>query len=440
MKLGAIQKLVQKVLGNHALMASLVQQVFAVLQFVVAARCLTPDALGSWAMFLTLISFIEMARVGLIQAALVNFFAKHAVSEQSIIGGSALGLSLMFSVGASVVLALIGFALRQIWVLPELPGLLGSYIGIGVLIALLRWFDAVQMARMEFAGILRGSWIFGISYLAFALTYYFVYSGLTPWVLLMLQVPAFVCTILLRKNSILRALMVIRVRWDWIRQIWEYGRFGLGTNLSSMLFQRVDVLLLGAVATPAALAAYNIATRLITWLDLPLNAVSQSIFPKIAAEYYSKGMAAMTQKCEEATAQLLSIAIPLTLGTFIGAELLVYMLAGDRYPEAATFLRILVLAGLAKPWGRLLGLALDASGQPQWNFRMVNFSLIVNLVLLWVMVRWMGVTGAAIASTLGIFITTISGRLYFLRRIPMSGIRTLHAVWRYYKGFGTSLR
>ena len=58
---------------------------------MVAARCLMPDALGSWAMFLTLISFIEMARVGLIQAALVNFFAKHEVSEQSMIGGSAIG-------------------------------------------------------------------------------------------------------------------------------------------------------------------------------------------------------------------------------------------------------------------------------------------------------------------------------------------------------------
>jgi hypothetical protein len=438
MNLKAIQNLVKKISGNHALMASFVQQVFAVLQFVVAARCMTPDALGSWALFLTLVSFIEMARVGLIQSALVNFFAKHEASEQTVIGGSALGLSLTFSVGASIILALIGLAMRKVWLLPELPGLLGWYIGIGVLIAILRWFDAVQMARLEFSGILRGSWIFGISYLGLALAYYFMMHQLEPYVLLLMQAPAFLITILLRKNSIVNALGAVQVQWTWMRQIWQYGRFGLGTNLSSMLFQRVDVLLLGAVATPAALAAYNIATRLITWLDLPLNAVSQSIFPKIAAEYYSKGMDAMTKKCEDSTAQLLSIAIPLTLITFLGAELMVYILAGDRYPEAATFLRILVLAGLAKPWGRLLGLALDASGQPQWNFRMVNFSLIVNMILLWVMVHYWGVTGAAIASTVGIFVTTISGRLFFLHRIPMSGARTLQAVWRHYETLGVT--
>lgn len=440
MTINSIRSLVQRVTGNHALMASLVQQAFAVLQFVVAARCLTPNALGSWALFLTLISFIEMARIGLIQAALVNFFAKHTVSDQAVIGGSALGLSLLFSVGASVVLALIGWAMRTVWLLPELPGLLGWYIGIGVLIATLRWFDAVQMARMEFEGILRGSWIFGIAYLGLVLVYYFINQSIAPWIMLLMQAPAFLVTVLLRKNSIIKALGGVQLRWSWMRAIWQYGRFGLGTNLSSMLFQRVDVLLLGAVATPAALAAYNIATRLITWLDLPLNAVSQSIFPKIAAEYYSKGMEAMTKKCEDSTAQLLSIAIPLTLVTFFGAELMVYILAGDRYPEAATFLRILVLAGLAKPWGRLLGLALDASGQPQWNFRMVNFSLVVNLILLWGMVQWMGVLGAAIASTLGIYITTISGRLFFLHRIPMSGLRTLQGVWRYYKGIGASVQ
>jgi Na+-driven multidrug efflux pump len=54
------------------------------------------------------------------------------------------------------------------------------------------------------------------------------------------------------------------------------------------------------------------------------------------------------------------------------------------------------------------------------------------------MVHYWGVTGAAIASTVGIFVTTISGRLFFLHRIPMSGARTLQAVWRHYKTLGVT--
>ncbi|MBU6342501.1 MAG: polysaccharide biosynthesis C-terminal domain-containing protein [Bacteroidetes bacterium] len=427
--------LINKLRHNHALMASLVQQAFAVLQFMVAARCMTPDGLGSWAMFLTLISFIEMARVGLIQSAMVNFFAKHPLADQQEIGGSALGLSLIFSLAAAFILALVGWLLRHVWILPELPMLLMWYLGVGILTTILRWFDAVQMARSEFLGILRGSWMFGLAYLSCALVYYACFRRLEPQVLLLMQVPAFMAVLILRQKSLGNALARVRIRKLWMIRIWQYGRYGLGTNLSSMLFQRVDVLLLGAWATPAGLAAYNIATRLISWLDLPLNAVSQSIFPKIAQEYYANGLQSMSRKCDDSTAQLLSIAIPLFVLSFLGADVLVYILAGDRYPDAATYLRILVLAGLIKPWGRLLGLALDASGQPQWNFRMTNFSLFINLGLLWFFVQWLGVLGAAIASTLGVYLTTLLGRLYFMRRIPMSIKRTLREVIRHYHAF-----
>jgi lipopolysaccharide exporter len=435
MKHSRLFQIFNRVQGKTAVLSGLAPQVFAVLNFVMAAHWLAPDALGTWAMFLTLVSFVEMARLGLVQAAVVYFWAKHDGPEKGRIAGASLFLILIFNLLSSLLIAGIAWALRGVWHFSGLQPLLLMYVGVGVGAAFLRWFDVLQTARLEFGGILKGALIYGFSYGVALIGHHVLYGSIDPHVLLLLQVPAVLVTIFFRLGAISVTMKQLLFSVKWVLEIWRFGRFGLGSSLSSMLFQRADVLLLGALATPAGLAAYNIATRIVTWLDLPLNALSQSIFPKIAGAFHREGMDGLTKQCEQSIAVLLGVSLPMLTGAFIGADWLVHLLAGAKYPEAAGLLRILLLAGFAKPWGRLLGLALDASGRPNMNFGMITFSLIINLLLLWPLAAQFGIWGAALATTLGVMITTLTGRLYFRKQIPLSSRRTVQQVWKMYRAF-----
>lgn len=439
MKQSRIFQVLNRVQDKTAMLSGLAPQIFAVLNFVLAAHWLAPDALGTWAMFLTLVSFVEMTRLGLVQAAVVYFWAKHDDTEKGQIAGASLFLILIFNLLSSLLIAGAAWLLRGVWHFSGLQPLLMLYIGVGIGAAFLRWFDVLQTARLEFSGILKGACVYGISYAAGLIGYHILYGTIDPQVLLLLQAPAVLMTILFRLGAIWGTIKQLRFTGNRVLEIWRFGRFGLGSSLSSMLFQRADVLLLGALATPAGLAAYNIATRIVTWLDLPLNALSQAVFPKIAGAFHREGTEGLTRQCEQSIAILLGCSLPLITGAFIGADALVHLLAGAKYPEAAGLLRILLLAGFAKPWGRLLGLALDASGRPNLNFGMIGFSLVINLLLLWPLAAQFGIWGAATATTLGIIITTLTGRLYFRRQIPLNSRRTVLQVWKMYSGLAYSI-
>ena len=73
----------------------------------------------------------------------------------------------------------------------------------------------------------------------------------------------------------------------------------------------------------------------------------------------------------------------------------------------------------------MLGVMLDATGQPAMNLRMVVLSLGVNLVLLLCLLPVFGITGAAVASTASIYLTTAAGQWYF--RTRYSGRRLAQA-------------
>ena len=411
---------------SYPILAAGVTQAFAVFSFVLAARWLSPAELGTWAMFLTLASFLEMARMGLVQPALVHLSAHIADSERPALRAAALLLSMGVGLVGGLLLSILGLLLNQVWHLPGLTNLLLWYPVVAVVSAPLRWQDAVCTARQDFGCILRSAILYGSLYfvLLFLGRFFWGILPLSAW--LGLQVPTGILTLLFRQKKVLADLGLgatgfpafesLRVE---VRNIWQFGRFGLGSNLFSMFFQRADVLLLAMFVAPAGLAAYNVATRIVTWLDFPLNAFSQAFFPKIAAANCRSGTAGVQQLHLKSVKTLLAFAVPLSVGAFWAADVLVHLIAGDAFSEAAKILRILLIANLAKPFGRMLGIVLDATGRPAENFRMVLLSLTANLALLVCLVPTLGITGAAIASTVGIVLTTGLGQWYFKTSLGM---------------------
>jgi O-antigen/teichoic acid export membrane protein len=418
--------------GSQALLGNFFQQAFAVLNFVLAAHWLSPGSLGTWALFLTLASFVEMARYGLVQGALVHFSAHTPAPEHPQLKGASLALLAASGFALSVLLALAGWGLNQIWHLPGLEQLLLWYPLTTVIASLVRWHDMQRLAEHDFHSITRSSFAYGAFYLIILVGIRLVLPDVQAIHLLLAQIPAALLTPLVLIKKMASDASGMKVSRMWINRFWGFGKYGMGANLSSMLFQRADMLLLGAFVAPAELAIYNVAVRLVTWLDFPLNALSQMFFPRIAKANQENGLAGAGRLCEQATGLLLAISLPIGFFAFLGAPLLVRLMAGNAYLPAAHLFQILLLAVIAKPWGRLLGMTLEASGRPGMNFAMVGSSLAVNLICLLVLTPALGIEGAAIASTLSIFLTTLAGQLYFRNKLPFSRTRSLQMIWHYY--------
>ena len=418
--------------SSHAMLSGAAQQGFALVHFLMAVRWLTPTEVGVWAMFLTLTSFIEMARLGLIQNAMVHF-TTHNPDDRPKIATAALVLSIVSSIIGALILWVLSILLRGVFQMPDLPMLMLAYVILTVLNAALRFFDGWEMTLHNFKTSMLTAVIFGATYcLSTALVKIFI-GTVTPLTLVLLQIPASTIALLYILKTKLKSTPFATFDNEWVKKLFQFGRYGLGTNLSSMVFQRIDLLLLGAFMPPAALAIYNVASRIISYIDFPLNMLGLVLLPKIGSENREGGTEGVIALYEKSVAGLLAFTVPVTILTVIGAKYLVIIMAGKAFLDATFLVQILAIAGLVKPWGRLFGVTLDAVGKPDWNLKMLIFSMFVTVLFNILLIPRFGTEGAAVATTTAIFLTIGLGQILLRRWMRVGFRRTLHGVLPVYR-------
>jgi lipopolysaccharide exporter len=409
--------------SSHAMLAGLAQQGFAMLHFLCIVRWLAPDALGTWAMFLTLTSIIEIVRLGLIQNTLI-YFGTHEPAEKPRIIAASLALSIGVSIAGALLLILTTFILRGVWQMPNLPFLMLGYIILSVLNALLRFIDGLKMLEQQFKTAAFSALIFGAINLVLTFLMKQIQGFVGVFDLMFIQLIAASLNLLLIGKPFLHFLQgfTTNIEMLWLKRLVLYGRYGMGTNLCSMLFQRMDVLLLGAFVSPAGLAIYNIAIRLITYIDFPLNSLGLAFLPRLSAAHFAEDRDGVARLYEKSVGWLLAITLPTTLFVFVAAKYIVWLIAGETYLEAVPLLQIIAILGLIKPWGRLFGVLLDAIGKPQFNFKMLFFSMFVTIFFNVLLIPKFGIQGAAWASGLAIFATIFAGQILLARLLPIQAL------------------
>ena len=418
--------------SSHAMVAGAAQQGFALIHFLMVVRWLTPADVGAWAMFLTLTSFLEMGRLGLIQNSMVHYMT-HNPDDRSRIASAALVLSLGSSVVGALILVILSFLLRGVFQMPDLPMMMLGYVILTVLNAALRFFDGWQMTLHNFKTSMLTASIFGATYCLLTVFVKFYFNILSTEILVLLQIPASLIALLVILKTNIKQIKFAPLDRQWIKKLFNFGRYGLGSNLSSMLFQRVDILLLGAFMPPAAIAVYNVASRLISYIDFPLNMLGLVLLPKIATENRQGGTEGVIQLFERSVAGLLAFTIPVTLITIFGAKYLVILVAGRAFLDATILVQILAFAGIVKPWGRLFGVTLDAVGKPEWNLKMLIFSMFVTILFNLILIPRFGTEGAAVATTSAIFVTIGVGQLMLRRWMDVDFKRTIYGVLPAYR-------
>jgi lipopolysaccharide exporter len=406
---------IQKILrspSTFSVASALAWQGFGLLTFMVLARLLSVSEMGVWAIWISLLTIADMPRQGFTQNGLVKYTATEPAAW-----GHWLSAGLLLNSLAALVLGLLlavalyaGAALLD---MPELRSLAPFALPFMLLQSLTRFGEAAQIARsdfrvMFFANVLNA----GLQFSAVALL---LWMGSHPTFPQLLAVQALgvsagcIFTYTVGK----RHFQFGPLERKRIHSLFHFGKFVAGTNFISLLFQRLDTLLVGTFLTPAAVGIYNAATRLNGLLDLPLNSLSMAQFPVLArASAEPSQVQGAARKC---AMQLALVQVPASILLIVVAPQAIVLLAGDKYLEAAPLLQILALTGLVKPWGRTFGMTLDAVGRPGLNFGMLLFSIAINLVLLLTFVPWLGAMGAALAMGLGVLVSTGAGQLLMRR-------------------------
>jgi lipopolysaccharide exporter len=404
---------------------------FGVLTFVVLARALDQKDYGTWMLYLSVASFIEVARIGFLKNPLILLAQDGKISFARL-----QTTSLIINIGAGLLSAGLLFFMRHSisssWGTTDLAGLFEIYCAGFLLFSLYSHLDFIQAANLSFRGP-------SLGIIAEKLVFF---SGILLYIS-QDNPPSLTHLGYLHLSSVAGGMLV---SFFWGRKyflLWrkpdlllgkkilDYGKYTLGTNLGAVLLRNIDTWMIGWILHPAAVATYNVAMRVANLFETPTQALAQVLFPKAIKSIRNEGPSALKRLYEKSVAFILLASIPFTLAVVFFSPEIVSLLAGPAYAESADVLVVTVCFGLLIPFNKQLGILMDADGKAKINMLFVLRNALTNAVLNYFMISCYGVIGAAFATLITYLLSLLIESRYARRHYNthISGVFTEMKHW-----------
>ncbi|MEU4396541.1 polysaccharide biosynthesis C-terminal domain-containing protein [Kribbella sp. NPDC023855] len=179
------------------------------------------------------------------------------------------------------------------------------------------------------------------------------------------------------------------------RQVASYGLRGQVGGLMTLLNLRLDFAILGAMAGPAVLGGYAVASKYAELLRLPGTALTWVFYPRLAKLGQREAAATARRMIRPTLIGILLAAIPVALLTSPVMRLLYGASFGSAVAPARVLLAGMLLAGASG----VASAYLYGRGTPGLNSIILGIGLVITVVLDLLLIPKHGAMGAAIAST-----------------------------------------
>ncbi|MGP1384737.1 MAG: lipopolysaccharide biosynthesis protein [Thainema sp.] len=207
----------------------------------------------------------------------------------------------------------------------------------------------------------------------------------------------------------------IKPKWNHIYQATRlligYGIRSYGINLLGALATNIDQALVIGFLSPTAMGTYVVALSLSRILNIFQNSFSTVLFPKAAARPINE----IIDMIGRATRLNLVAMILIGAMVIIFSQLLLKILYGSEFIDAALVLKILTIQVVLNGTTMMLAQAFMASGSPGVVTVLQGIGLALNVPLMLVLIPSMGLIGAG----LSLLISTVFRLVFILALFPI---------------------
>ncbi|MBB6498110.1 oligosaccharide flippase family protein [Pedobacter cryoconitis] len=365
----------QSLLGNG------VMAIFGMVTIAILYRALSVKDIGVYVFFMTILGLIDTLRSGFLTNSFIKFYSGTEKDRAQEVAGSAWGLALLITGGS---------------ILINIPTyIFSSYITNEGMILFLKYFSLISLATLpSFMAnlVVQGDKRFD-RLLWLRLINQFLFTGIviTLTVLKLSTLKTIILTYIF--SNLIASLASMFLGWTMIGtitkftkktflELFHFGKYSVGTSVSSNLFKVTDTFFINFFLGPAALAVYNLGGRLLQIIEIPLLSFAASGMPSLSG-YYNRGQKQEMMYVMQKLVGMLSVAIfVIAVGSIIFAEPIILLIGGEKYlhTEAPNLFRIFMSMAILYPADRFFALTLDVIHKPKINFYKILVMLVVNLL------------------------------------------------------------
>jgi O-antigen/teichoic acid export membrane protein len=218
---------------------------------------------------------------------------------------------------------------------------------------------------------------------------------------------------------------------EWILKLWQFGKFVFGTNVSSLAFRGTDNFLTSSYFGPGLAAFYSSSLRIGNLVDIPSQVFGELLFPKVASQE-KKDTQAIKNLYEKTVGASLVFSIPVLLIIIAFPELILRILAGENYIQAAPILRITAFFGFILPFLKQFGTVMDGTGHPQTNFRIMFLAFVINVATNLLGIYYFGPIGCAIGTATTYTIIFIISQYILSKKFQVNLLRVFEVTLSLY--------
>ena len=379
------------------------------LTFALLARFLDKATFGAWIVFLAVYGIFDTLRIGMVLNALVKNLAQSANQKEE---DGVIGSSLMISVIITLlyfVINLIGYLVCVGFdLLPEYHSLFKWFVLISLLTLPHNFSTWLLNAKLE---IISMSVIRILNQVVFILYIWFfvkseplidqVFIGYA----LSNLIPSLLC-VFLGWAGIQKLLFYSK---EMMSRIFHFGKYSMGTLIGSNLLRSSDTFIISSMLGSGGVATYNVPTRMIEIIEMPLRSFAVTALPQYAKMYADGAKDELRNLFERRTGMIFFLLLPISFFSFLFADWVVLILGGNNYADSAILLRLFATYMAILPLDKFSGVLLDTINKPEINFIKVILMLVVNISSDYLGIYLFGnLESVAFASTL----TFLSGMLF----------------------------
>lgn len=409
---------------------------FGFLGFYILVRILSKEEYGTWVLFLSTVSIIEIGRNGLTQEASVKYLSSANEEEKKRIITSVFLINSAITIFIIVTLIAIVPFLSRIWDAKDLIPMLHLYSLVFVFSGFLNQLNCIEQAHLNFTGIFYSNITRQLIFFIYVLYSYLTKTKVTLINLTIVQITStFIATIIAYKVTHNKLKFSRKADIEWIKKIFNFGKYTFGVSISAIIAGSIDQMMLGSMLSKIASGVFNIAVRITNITDIPTNAMVAIVYPKLSKQNNENESESVKYLYEKSVGVILAILIPAILFIYLFSGFILHFIAGNKYDESLPLLKITLLSCIFSPFARQSGTVFNSSGKAKLNFHLVIMTALIIIGFNYFLIGQFGVIGAAYTTLISNIIGFIVSQHFLKKYWEVNPLRPFVYAFNFYPEF-----
>ena len=234
-----------------------------------------------------------------------------------------------------------------------------------------------------------------------------------------LGVSAIICFYINRKAKKALRESVGDTQANYTRRAWiSVSSVLFLTTAMDLLLKQSDILMVGYFLNNMKAGFYAVAAKLATLSALGLAVADYVVMPRIAGMFESRQYSKLQKMIRNASFQILSISLPVIIGLAIFGKMILGFF-GLPYKDSYVALLILLIGQLVNSATGMVGGLMMMTGHQRKFFLFYAGAIALQFLLNVLLIKPLGINGAAIATSTSMIFLNVSAYLFVSRKLKI---------------------